>query len=221
MLYKTQPVIKLTTNMLAFIILLLASPSVFSSPKVLIYGDSVGAGLKNLPEGRNWFEILQKQLETSSPGINIINESVRGRTTTEGLSHLTEVLNKHEPDLVILELGANDALQGQELKMIKGNLISMIKIINSSGADALLVGIEIPPRHGQLYSDSFNAVYFDVAKETNVMLLPSFVKGIQGVSRLLLKDGLHPNGRAQPLLAELLRPVILPWLVSFNTQAGE
>jgi len=197
------------------------SSQLVAGPVILIVGDSVGAGLKGIPRNRNWYGIVETELLDLSPSTRIVNESVRGRVTSEGLTHLPSLLAEHKPDLVMLELGGNDALRNYPIETIRTNLLKMVLLIQNSGADVVLTGIEIPPRHGADYSVAFNTMYKEIAESKKLPLIPSFVAGIAEHPHLLLNDGLHPNGKAQPLLAEHALSVIKPWVRSFVTEPAE
>src|SRR5699024_7688001 len=142
-----------------------------TSPVVLVIGDSLSAeyGIKR---GSGWTELIQKQLDTNNMGYTMQNASNSGDTSSGGLSRLSDALKQHEPVVVILELGSNDALRGLSLEMTRSNLATMIEQIHEHGADVVLVGMQIPPNYGKRYSTQFKAMYADLAKEYDLAFVP-------------------------------------------------
>jgi acyl-CoA thioesterase-1 len=132
----------------------------------------------------------------------VVNASVSGETTAGGRARLARALQTHQPQLVILELGANDGLRGLPVKDARANLASMIADIQKQPAKALLAGVLMPPNYGARYASDFAAMYADVAKAANVPLIPFLLDGIALDERYMQADGLHPNAAGQPLVLE-------------------
>lgn len=171
---------------------------------LLIMGDSLSAGY-GLSQGEEWPALLQTKLQQEFPEAkyNIINASISGETSQGGLKRLNKLLDKHQPQLVVLELGANDGLRGQSLKQMRNNLTQMIELSMQHQAKVLLLGIRIPPNYGERYSQTFHQVYFDLATQHNIVLVPFFLENVAGAEddkELMQKDALHPTAKAQPII---------------------
>ncbi|NVJ67118.1 MAG: arylesterase [Gammaproteobacteria bacterium] len=167
--------------------------------KILVLGDSLSAGY-NMPLEKGWVNLLRQELIKKNPEIEVINASVSGDTTGQGLARLKPLLQKHEPDLVILELGGNDGLRGIAPPLIKRNLATMIDMSKQSSAEVLLLGMHILPNYGKRYTEAFHQNYLDLATEKEVKLIPFFLEGVGQNTELMQKDGIHPNETAQPQL---------------------
>ena len=180
-----------------------------SAASVLILGDSISASY-GMDIQQGWVSQLDKRLAARSPGQHtVINASVSGETTTGGLNRLPVLLKQHKPDVVVLELGANDGLRGQPPALIKRNLEAMIRLSRQSGARVVVLGMRILPNYGKAYSEAFAGVFPAAAKSGGASVLPFFLAGVGGVPTLMQKDGIHPNTKAQPLLLELAWPLII------------
>lgn len=185
------------------------SPAVSAEriPIVLVFGDSFTAGL-----GISHESAFPAQLELwlRSKGIvaKVINGGISGETTAKGLLRLDEALSDR-PDLVILELGANDALRGIHPTITHQNLHSMIVKIESTGAKLLLTGILAPPNWGEQYKKSFDNIYPDLARKERVPIYPFFIDGVALKSELNQPDRLHPNKRGVLELVNRIGPIIL------------
>lgn len=180
-----------------------------SAASVLILGDSISASY-GMDIQQGWVSQLDKRLAARFPGQHtVINASVSGETTTGGLNRLPVLLKQHKPDVVVLELGANDGLRGQPPALIKRNLEAMIRLSRQSGARVVVLGMRILPNYGKAYSEAFAGVFPAAAKSGGASVLPFFLAGVGGVPALMQKDGIHPNTKAQPLLLELAWPLII------------
>lgn len=170
-------------------------------PTILVLGDSLSAGY-NIEVEQGWVELLNQKLQQEGYPHTVINGSISGDTTTQGLLRLPTLLEQHEPAVVIIELGGNDALRGTSPTAIKRNLGQLIDTSKRSGAEVLLLGIQIPPNYGQRYAQAFFDNYAQLANEKKVKLVPIFLENIGGNNELMQEDGIHPNAEAQPLLLE-------------------
>lgn len=180
-----------------------------SAASILILGDSISASY-GMDIQQGWVSQLDKRLAARFPGQHtVINASVSGETTTGGLNRLPVLLKQHKPDVVVLELGANDGLRGQPPALIKRNLEAMIRLSRQSGARVVVLGMRILPNYGKAYSEAFAGVFPAAAKSGGASVLPFFLAGVGGVPALMQKDGIHPNTKAQPLLLELAWPLII------------
>ncbi|MDO9224876.1 MAG: arylesterase [Pseudomonadota bacterium] len=190
-----------------FCLLLLLCGPVLAAPTVLVFGDSLSAAY-GIPRESGWVSLLEKRL----PGYKLVNASVSGETTAGGLTRLPQVLAAHRPEIVILELGANDGLRGLSLRQTKRNLETMVDMAEKHGGRVLLVGMRLPPNYGQAYTRKFQALFVDVAKSRDVRLLPFLLEGMAERRDRFLADGLHPDAAAQPLLLDNVWRELKPML---------
>lgn len=174
-------------------------------PTILVLGDSLSAGY-NFDVEQGWVELLNQKLQQEGYPHTVINGSISGDTTTQGLLRLPTLLEQHDPEIVIIELGGNDALRGTAPNLIKRNLSKLIDTSKRSGAEVLLLGIQIPPNYGQRYAQAFFDNYAQLANEKKVKLVPFFLENVGGNDDLMQDDGIHPNVKAQPLLLENIWP---------------
>lgn len=171
-----------------------------SGKTLLIVGDSISAGF-GIEVGQGWVSLLEQRLKDKQYNYQLINASISGDTSTNGVARLPNLLEKYKPDVVIIELGGNDGLRGTPPKLIEQNLTQMVSLAKQQ-ATVLLVGIQLPPNYGQQYLDRFVAVYPAVAKEQEVSLLPSIVVNTGGNPDLMQADGVHPNTKGQAIIME-------------------
>lgn len=175
--------------------------------RLLVLGDSLSAayGL-DVPDG--WVVQLEKRLQPLD--IKVINASIGGETTSGGLSRLPRLLERHQPDWVLIQLGANDGLRGIPLTVIRENLAGLLEIVRDAGARPVLIGIMLPPNYGPMYADRFAAMYEELAVEQSVPLLPFLLEGVADDPALMQEDGLHPTAEAQAILFENVWEVLAP-----------
>jgi acyl-CoA thioesterase-1 len=167
---------------------------------ILVLGDSLSAeyGLKR---GEGWVALLEKRLATEKVAARVVNASVSGDTTSGGRSRLPALLARHKPDVVVLELGGNDALRGLPLAMTEDNLAQMAKAAQDAGAKVLLVGMQVPPNYGTDYSKRFAGLFETVAKKQKAALVPFLLKGVadgDDAARMFQADRIHPLAAAHP-----------------------
>lgn len=185
--------------------LLFSAAAHSASKTLLVLGDSLSAEY-GLARGAGWVALLEKRLEQGYPAAQIINASISGETTSGGKTRLPELLKKYRPDIVILELGGNDALRGLALPASEGNFRDMLRLSRQAGAKVLLVGMRIPPNYGRAYAESFFSIYGRVAKETRTALVPFMLEGIADKPELFQADRIHPQAQAHPLILENIWP---------------
>lgn len=166
---------------------------------ILVIGDSLSAEY-GLARGSGWVKLLEDQLQKQSSPWTVFNASISGETTSGGLTRLPALLEQKKPGIVLLELGANDALRGLSIDQTEKNLRKMIQASKKSGAKVLLFGMQIPPNYGQDYTNQFKTVYLRLAKQEGVELLPFFMQGIASQKELFQSDNIHPNEKAQAIL---------------------
>ena len=168
---------------------------------LLILGDSISAGY-GINQKDNWVSVLQSKFDNEGTSIKLINSSVSGDTTSGGLQRLKRDLQKFDPDYVLIELGGNDALRGYPIKRIKDNLQTMIALIKNNNSKALLMQIRVPPNYGQKYTLAFERIYLELASTEEIYFLPFMLENVGLNPDLMQPDGIHPNAKAQPLIAK-------------------
>lgn len=174
---------------------------------ILIIGDSISAGY-GMQQEQGWVYLLKQRLSEKNIQYKVINLSINGETTAGGLLRLPQAVQRHQPKIVIIELGGNDGLRGYPIDKIRQNLHQMVSISKDTGADVLLVGMMLPPNYGRRYSDSFQRTFTEVAEELKVALLPFLLEGVATHEDLMQRDGIHPNPSAQKLLLNNIWPII-------------
>ncbi|MCE2028877.1 arylesterase [Sessilibacter corallicola] len=181
---------------------------------VLILGDSISAGYGINPHA-GWVALLEQKLLSVSDDneVNVINASVSGNTSSDGLARLPKLIEAHTPDIIVVELGGNDGLRGHPLKVMESNLNSIIALGKNAGSEVILAGIEIPPNYGQRYTDEFKKVFVRVAEKNDVPFIPFILEGIALEPELMQDDGIHPTEDAQPLLLENIWPSLKEILI--------
>jgi acyl-CoA thioesterase-1 len=185
------------------------------APVILVVGDSLSAGY-GIEMRAGWVSLLQQRLAQSGYAHQVVNASISGDTTGGGRSRLPQALRLHAPDIVIIELGANDGLRGLSLADMRDNLAAMIKTAHAARAKVLLVGMHLPSNYGTVYTRKFHAVYSDLAKKLRVPLAPFVLDGIALKPELLQADGLHPVAAAQPRMLDNVWPHLKPLLAADN-----
>ena len=187
---------------------LLCSPLVMAeTPLLLVFGDSLSAAYA-MPINRGWVHLLQQRLQQRGYPQRVVNASISGETTAGGLSRLPALLQQHRPQLVVLELGANDGLMGQPPPHMAHNLGKMIELAQQAGAKVLLAAMRIPPNYGEPYTRSFQNTFSELAAQYQITLIPFLLDGVAGNAALVMEDGLHPNAQAQPRILENVWPTL-------------
>ena len=170
-----------------------------TSPVILVLGDSLSAEY-GLASGTGWVHLLEQQLEKDKSPWTVFNASISGETSSGGISRLPSLLTQKQPGIVMIELGANDALRGLPVAQTETNLRKMIQMSKKTGARVLLFGIQIPTNYGQSYTTQFKKLYQQLANEEQIELLPFFLEGVATKPELFQADRLHPNVKAQSIL---------------------
>jgi acyl-CoA thioesterase-1 len=184
-----------------------SAPVQAEAPMILVFGDSLSAAY-GMPAERGWVSLLQHRLAERNYPHRIVNASISGETTSGGLSRLPAVLQQHRPELVILELGANDGLLGQPPMITSHNLAKMIELSQQAGAKVLLAEMRIPPNYGPLYTQKFQATFSELANKYRLPLIPFMLNGVSGNPALIQDDGLHPRAEAQVRILENVWPTL-------------
>jgi len=192
---------------LLLLLCLLAGPASAATRTVLVVGDSLSAAFgMEMREG--WVALMAARLKQMQPPYHVINASVSGDTTANGLARLPRLLTEHHPAIVIIELGGNDGLRGLAPRQMKNNIRAMIMKSKAKGAQVLLLGVELPPNYGPKYTERFRQVYRDLAAEQKVTLVPSIMEGIGTDLKLMQADRIHPNAEAQNRMLNNVWPAL-------------
>ncbi len=191
--------------------LLLSALPALAEPRLLVMGDSLSAAY-GMDANKGWVALLNGRLQDDWPEATVTNGSISGETTAGGLARLPKLLQQAQPQLVVLELGANDGLRGYPLREMRNNLRRAIELSRDAGAEVLLLGMQIPPNYGPRYSNQFQQTYTELADELDVPLVPFFLDGVAGDPDLNQADGIHPTAPAQPRLLENIWPYVEQWL---------
>ena len=168
-----------------------ASEATSINKKILVLGDSLSAGL-GVDYQQSWPLLLQSRLNQGSYNYLVVNAGISGDTTSGGVSRLPKLIKLHQPEILILELGGNDGLRGTSLKAIEKNLRDMINSAQSSNITVLLIGVQLPPNYGALYTKGFENIFSDLAKEYSLDLIQGSLKTMVNEG-LMQSDGIHPN----------------------------
>ena len=176
--------------------------------KLLILGDSISAGY-GLKESENWVQLLDISLRLSGNELKIINSSISGDTTIGGLSRIEKDLEIHKPNYVLVELGGNDALRGYPINKIKSNLLKIINAAFKAKANPIIMQIKIPPNYGKNYLAAFESIYSEIAEEKNIPLLTFLLEKVALDKSLMQLDGIHPNQKAQQIIANQVKEELL------------
>jgi acyl-CoA thioesterase I len=176
-----------------------------AAPVLLVFGDSLSAeyGLKR---ASGWVSLLQDQLKREGFPHRVVNASISGETTAGGVVRLNALLKKHQPAMVILQLGANDGLRGLPVVQTEQNLKRMLQMIRAANARALIVGIRVPPNYGLDYARQFDSVFSRVGQDTQTAVVPFLFEGFAQDPGFFQADEIHPNERAQPRMLSIVWP---------------
>jgi len=189
-----------------------AAPAKGTATKgVLVLGDSLSAA-HNIPVASGWVHLLEVRLNDMEPGWAVINASISGETSLSGRNRLPGLLAQYHPRIVVIELGANDGLQGLSLSNLHDNLAAMIDAAQHAGAKVLLLGIELPVNYGPQYRDGLRAVYAGLAHDKHVALVPFLLDGVALNPALMQEDGLHPVAAGEPMVLHTVWQQLKPLL---------
>lgn len=199
-------------------LMLLAFSALASQNTLLVVGDSLSAAY-GVPSETAWVQLLRDRLDEQGLNWNVVNASISGETTDGGLRRLPDLLQKNQPDVVIIELGGNDGLRGFPPNVIESNLADMIEQVRDVGAIPVLVGMQIPPNYGQRYTRLFADIFPNLSDRYDTPLVPFFLEGIYNEDGLMQEDGIHPTEAAQPVLLDNLWPQLEPLILDRNPSA--
>ena len=171
---------------------------------IVVLGDSLSAGY-GIDAQKGWVNLLATKL-LKEGSFNVVNISTSGDTTSNGLAKLHSALQKYKPEVIIIELGANDGLRGLPISQIKNNFEIMFKESQKAGTKILLLGIDLPPNYGPKYREQLKNLFIELAQSYKIALVPMFLEGVAGHDNLMQKDGLHPNEEAQQKILDNVWP---------------
>ena len=200
-------------NYRLWVLLLLWMPgwALAGSCTLLIVGDSLSSGY-GMSNGSSWVDQLAGRLKKAAPGWRVVNASVSGDATQNGLQRLAPALDRHRPHGVLIELGGNDALRGTPPELIRQNLLTMIRQAKSAGAWVTLLESPVLPNYGKPYADAVAKLYVEVARTEKIVRVPCFVCGVAVMPGMMQADGIHPNEQAQGKMLDAVWPSIQPKL---------
>jgi acyl-CoA thioesterase-1 len=181
-----------------------------NSRRVLVVGDSLSAEY-GLERGSGWVALLQARLDRQAAGVQVINASISGETTSGGRSRLARLLKDNRPQVVVIELGGNDALRGLPLSMTETNLRAMAQAAKAVGAKVLIIGMAMPPNYGRQYGEAFLALFGNAARIEGTALVPFLLAGVADApdaEALFQADRIHPVAAAHPRMLENVWPVL-------------
>ena len=182
------------------------------APLVIFLGDSISAGL-HLPASAAFPVRLQALLAARGAPFRLVNAGISGDTSAGGLARLDWLLDQ-EPDVLVVELGANDGLLGQPHKTLERNLRAIVERTRARGIRVLVLGMRLPRNYGESFTENFAEIYTRVVPVSgdDVRLLPFFMEGVAGHEQFSLRDGLHPNAAGHRRLAENVAPMLEDWV---------
>lgn len=189
-----------------FLLLFLFTCRAMAADTLLILGDSLSAGYR-MAANAAWPALLNEQWQAKTP---VVNASISGDTSQQGLARLPALLKQHQPRWVLVELGGNDGLRGFPPQQTEQTLRTIIKDIKAANAEPLLMQIHLPANYGRRYNEAFGAIYPALAKEFAIPLLPFFMEEVYLKPQWMQDDGIHPNRDAQPFIADWMAKRLAP-----------
>ncbi len=194
------------------LLLCLFTVPILAKNTILIVGDSISAGYGIAPQ-KGWVMLLHQRLQENKYDYPVINSSISGDTTSDGLSRLPSLIQQYHPTVTIMELGGNDGLRGLQLDIIKQNLDRMIHLAKDAHSKVLLLGVRLPPNYGPQYTGAFQQIYVNLAKKENISVVPLFLTNVDDHMNLMQADGIHPKEEAQIILLNNVWPTLEKMLV--------
>lgn len=188
-------------------------------PTLLVIGDSISAEY-GITRGSGWVSLLGEKLADHNPPFKVVNASISGETTAGGRSRIADLLARHSPAIVVIELGGNDALRGLDLDSTERNLMEMASRSRDAGAHVVVLGMQVPPNYGRRYTERFAGIFETVAQSSDAALVPFFYADIMDRPDAFLADRIHPSESAQPVLLETAWPAIASAIASSQRTSG-
>lgn len=189
------------------------------APKVLVLGDSLSAAY-GIPLESGWVHLLQERIRSHDLPHEVVNASVSGETARGGRERLPELLERHDPVLVLIELGGNDGLRGLAPDTLQAHLAAMVTMVQARGAQPVLFAMRIPSNYGPAYTERFRQTFSEVSRRHDVPLVPFLLRPIAEDATHFQDDGIHPNAAAQPVILDFVWPHIRPLLRASKSAAG-
>ena len=186
-------------------------PLTAMAKSIVVLGDSISAGY-GIEVQKGWVALLQKKLADQRSDYVISNESISGDTSAGGLARLDQILARHKPAILLLELGANDGLRGLSPQEMKNNLTEIVQRSQKAGSKVMLLAMKIPPNYGKRYIEMFYQIYPQLSAELKIPYVPFILEEVALKPELMQADGVHPNEQAQPIVAEKIWPYLQPLL---------
>ncbi len=174
---------------------------------ILVLGDSLSAEY-GIARGSGWVSLLERRLADEGGRYAVANASISGETTAGGRSRIEELLARHRPAVVIVELGGNDALRGLDLVATERNLREIARLSRRAGARVLILGMMVPPNYGRRYGEQFSGIFARVAADEKAALVPFFLEGVAERIELFQPDRIHPTAQAQPMMLDNVWPAL-------------
>jgi len=190
-----------------------------AAPKVLVLGDSLSAAY-GIPLEAGWVHLLQERIRSHGLPHEVVNASVSGETARGGRERLPELLDRHGPELVLIELGGNDGLRGLAPDTLREHLSAMVSMARASGAQPVLFAMRIPSNYGPSYTERFHATFRAVSEDQDVALVPFLLTPIAEDRDAFQDDGIHPNASAQPVILDFVWPHLKPLLGASKSASG-
>lgn len=198
-------------SLLALLTAGLTTPLHAATPSnLLVLGDSLSAEY-GIARGAGWVALLAHQMQQDKPTWQVVNASISGETTAGGLARLEALLKQHHPQVVVIELGGNDALRGFSLQTTENNLVRMVQTCQATKAKVLLIGMQVPPNYGASYAKDFTNMFARIAKQHQTNLVPFMLKGVADAAdptALFQADRIHPTAKAHPIILAHIWPVL-------------
>jgi len=193
-------------RLLLILLLWLPLPG-FSATTLLVLGDSLSAAY-GIDQKQGWVSLLEERLQRQCPACQTINASISGETTAGGRSRIVPLLQRHHPDILIVELGGNDGLRGLPLTEMYDNLDHIITASLHRDIQVVLLGMRLPPNYGPAYTRNFQNVYQRLANKYHVAWVPFLLAGLENQRDLFQADGIHPIAAAQGVMLDNVWPVL-------------
>jgi len=190
---------------------ILCFSSLTQAKSIVVLGDSISAS-HGFEAQQGWVALMQQKIQADYPSYTIHNESISGDTTAGGLARLPHILKKYQPDIIMLELGANDGLRGMSLTVMQKNLSAIIEKSQKSGAQVLLLSMRIPSNYGRRFTDMFYNTYQKLSIQHDIPVVPFILESVALNKSQMQDDGMHPNALAQPSITEHIYPYLLKLL---------
>lgn len=182
-----------------------------AAEKILVLGDSLSAGF-GIEVKQGWVNLLQQRIHKLGYDYHVVNASISGNTTSNGLARLSHALTSYKPAITIIELGGNDGLRGLDPKLIKKNLAVMIEKAQQNNSKILLLGLRLPLNYGPAYDEQFKVLYQNLSQHYQISLVPLFLAGIDDKPALMQNDGVHPLAAAQAKMLDNVWTKLQPLL---------